>query len=207
MITETTFNFRTVEKKVMLDCVFGGQAGPRNFMRWLAVGFLLPEAVRSLEWVCGLIHPPNPYDPTPGRQHEFVKPPPLDRLAHMLTPSHMATSPFRIWSGTNYHDLHNCVDILGTILTDIDLYEATEDAHIERIMSGLMYVHGKIGVFLRSFTKFQLTLVIADARAAFIHRTRVKDALHRLKLRVYFQFQRTTKQPKRVATIENMLKR
>lgn len=52
-IIEITANFRVVEKRMLLDCIFGGQPGPRHVMRWVAVGFLLPEALRALDWVCG----------------------------------------------------------------------------------------------------------------------------------------------------------
>lgn len=70
-------------------------------------------------------------------------------FAEMLTPEQMLTSPFRIWPKTDYHDLHYCVDILGTILTDIGLYGVREDRNIDRILSGLSHIHGKIGVYLR----------------------------------------------------------
>jgi hypothetical protein len=53
-IIEITANFRVVEKRMILGCIFGGQPGPRNFIRWVAVGFLLPEAVQELDWVCGV---------------------------------------------------------------------------------------------------------------------------------------------------------
>ncbi len=41
----------------------------------------------------------------------------------------------------------------------------------------------------------------ADARAAFLDRTRAKDALQRLKLRVHFQYKHTGK-----ATIDQLLR-
>lgn len=169
-VVETTASFRLIEKRMILDCVFGGQPAPRRFMRWIAVGFLSPEAVQALDW------------------STYLQSPSLSPFADMVTPALMSKSPFRISSKTDYYDLHNRVDILGTVLTDIRLYSATEDVNIERIMTGLEHLHGKI----------------VDARAAFIERTRAKDALQRLRLRVYFQFQRTIKP---TATIEAMLKR
>ena len=63
----------------------------------------------------------------------------------MLSPALMATSPFRVYSKTDYYDFHHRVDILGTILTDIRLYGAKEDSNVERIIVGLDSLHGKIG--------------------------------------------------------------
>ena len=55
-IVETTAFFRLAEKRMLLDCIFGGQPGPRRFMRWIAFGFLLPEAVHTLDWVGDFFH-------------------------------------------------------------------------------------------------------------------------------------------------------
>ena len=125
----------------------------------------------------------------------------------MLIPGRMSTSPFRIWPKTDYHDLHHRVEILGTILTDIGLYGAKEERNLDRIITGLLHIHGKIGASILISTRNHIHISLVDARAAFIERTRAKDALQRLRLRVHFQFQRTIKPAKPTATIDAMLKR
>lgn len=50
-IVEFTSTFRLAEKRMVLNCIFGGQHASRRLMRWIAVGFLLPGMVQALDWV------------------------------------------------------------------------------------------------------------------------------------------------------------
>jgi hypothetical protein len=63
----------------------------------------------------------------------------------MLDLSSNPGSPYRIWSKTNYEDLLQNVEILGTLLTDVRMFSPAQDPYMDQILSGLGTVHGRIG--------------------------------------------------------------
>lgn len=198
-VVAVAMTFRLVEKRNILDCVFGGGSAPRRFMRWLAAGLLMPESVQILDWVSLYIGISSLYMIL--SQETYLQPPSLLPFAEMLDLVRNPQSQFRIWTKTNYENLYHNVEILGALLTDVRIYTSSQDAQLDRILSGLDTVHGRIGVSIKILLYPNLLPFVADARAAFLDRTRVKDALQRLKLRVHFQYKHTGK-----ATIEQMLK-
>ncbi|KAG8794713.1 hypothetical protein FRC17_008236 [Serendipita sp. 399] len=116
---------------------------------------------------------------------QFKQPPSLLPLVSLLDTKTNSSSPLRISAATNYGDLFHQIEIIGIALTDVRIYDV-QATEMDKVLAGLEYLHGRID----------------DARAAFLDRTRVKDAIQRMRYRVLYQFQHKTK-----ATIDSMFQR
>ncbi|KAG8801547.1 hypothetical protein FS842_000882 [Serendipita sp. 407] len=115
---------------------------------------------------------------------QFAQPPSLAPLVDLLDMK-SKSSPLKISTTTDYGDLFHHIEIIGIVLTDIRIYD-DQAANMDKILSELESLHGSID----------------DARAAFLDRTRAKDAIQRMRLRVLYQFHHKTK-----TTIDSMFQR
>ncbi|KAG8851191.1 hypothetical protein FRB91_008313 [Serendipita sp. 411] len=115
---------------------------------------------------------------------QFARPPSLAPLVDLLDMK-SKSSPLKISATTDYGDLFHHIEIIGIVLTDIRIYD-DQAANMDKILSELESLHGSID----------------DARAAFLDRTRAKDAIQRMRLRVLYQFHHKTK-----TTIDSMFQR
>ncbi|EIN11326.1 hypothetical protein PUNSTDRAFT_50380 [Punctularia strigosozonata HHB-11173 SS5] len=171
MLTQLANKFKlSPRRKVELLSVLPiTTAGGGRIARWTAHAFLLGSLPEPME----------------------ARLPELMPLVELLIPSFGTDSVFKLDQQTNYETLNCFVNILSVALTGLEEYMDQERqiiAHGESAPSGganntsiptplqsvrdaLMKVHSKI----------------ADTRAAHLDRSRVKSALQRLAMRVYFQ--------------------
>lgn len=107
----------------------------------------------------------------------------------------ISRSKFAVDGDTNYEELAANVDMLGTVLTDLDSYLRVEKAaeRLQLFIQGLARLMSRIrelssceslliGCELR-----RLFFVTEDSKGAELDRTRAKDELHRLRVRLSYQ--------------------
>ncbi|KAI6046220.1 hypothetical protein EDC04DRAFT_1884024 [Pisolithus marmoratus] len=119
--------------------------------------------------------------------------PPLEPLIRLLAPPSDSGQLFDVASeNTDYEDLDNCVTILAVALTDIVPY-VREERSLVRQPSGALR-EGSPSNAKKIFTPLErlhhaldvLRGKIVDTRAAHLDRSRVKAAIHRLAMRIYY---------------------
>ncbi|KAG8872502.1 hypothetical protein FRB97_007571 [Tulasnella sp. 331] len=121
-------------------------------------------------------------------QEEYLAPPCLAQLHRMVfgmpreekpkvVPLSVTTSAvkFVIDPDTNYQDMTACVDMLGLVLTDVGAFMRAEPKtfaeKLEKLVQGLATLMARI----------------QDNRGSQLDRTRTKDELHRLRVRLSYQ--------------------
>ncbi|CCA68656.1 hypothetical protein PIIN_02521 [Serendipita indica DSM 11827] len=125
VVVRTVGGFTLPEQHQVMHCLFGGQPSGRRFMRWVALGLLLPSRIVNVDW------------------SQYTQPPPLAELATFTDTTLSTNSPFRVWSETDYDDLFYRVELLGAILTDVQQYETCAES-LEHILTNLGNIHGRI---------------------------------------------------------------
>lgn len=142
------------------------------------------RAMRMRRWLAWAILLEGKKEPIDS--HKYMKPPNIRPLITQLRGMDSASdSKFSINEHTNYDDLTNCVEILSIVLTDIESYlnaerhlitfEPNEKDRDQNSIADLYQL-------LRS-----LSGMIVDTRKADLDKSRCKDVIQRLEMRLYWQ--------------------
>lgn len=163
-------NLNPVNKARLVSLFSSGGSQARLIGQWLAYCLLIPSTTPLM-----------------------AQYPALEPLIHLLSPPSDSGQLFDVTGdNTDYEDLNHCVAILAVALTDIAPYVREEQSLVrqpsaisgegspsnaKRIPMPLERLHGALNV---------LQGKIVDTRAAHLDRSRVKAAIQRLAMRIYY---------------------
>jgi len=134
--------------------------------RWIAYGLLTDGALKQIT------------------KDEYIQPPPLVRVLSLLLDTSERALFDVIPPETDYEALSERVDILGVVLTGIQSYV---DCETPASLKGKDKENDKEVLEMVGNRLDSLQGKIKDTRAAHLDRTRAKDTMQRLRIRVYYQ--------------------
>jgi hypothetical protein len=166
LITSMTSGYSGTQKRMLLDMMPSYNRSGLRMTQWIGFETLVGKTLNGID------------------ENTYLALPSLDKLQALVEGS----PDFHISAEMDYEDLRDRTEILSYILTDVEGYMdqernpkrphlsapgGTSTSKFLNLCNSLHYLHDQIA---------------EDTKAAYLDRTEAKDALQRLRMRIYYQY-------------------